>query len=225
MESMFERNKDFYSEEEQTKLRNSVVLQFGVGGIGCITSEILVRSGVGTIILVDKDTFSISNLNRQIGATQETIGLSKVEVMAKRLKSINPNVSIIKVNEFLDESWKNIIPTTDIDIHSVDIVIDATGGVENKILVSDYAKKYNRKLVSGRVYKYNYWIAILHGKTVDDFATNRQGLTPIVTQGVLFMCAGMMSKFICGILLNRIKGYNYLYRYKNNTLELSRTKI
>lgn len=225
MEDMFERNRSFYSEEEQEKLKNSVVLQFGVGGIGCITSEILVRSGVGTIILVDKDVFTISNLNRQIGATQETIGLSKVEVMAERLKSINPNVNVVKVNEFLDESWDNIIPTTNIDVHSIDIVIDATGGIENKILVSNYAKKYTRKLVSGRIYKYDYWVALLDGKTINDFIKTRLGNSPIVTQSSLFMCAGMMSRFISDTILDRLKVYNCVYYYTDGQEITSRRII
>jgi molybdopterin/thiamine biosynthesis adenylyltransferase len=224
---MFERNKGFYSEEEQIKLKNSTVLQIGVGGIGCVTAELLVRSGVGTLILVDGDSFEVTNLNRQIGATQNTLGQNKAVAMSERLKSINPDVNIITVTQFLDKKWGKIIPTTNINVkEKIDIIIDATDGIVNKILVSDYARENGKKLVSGRIYKYSYWVAVLDDtKSVNDFTKNRLGLTPIVNQCTLFECSARMALFVCNSLIERLKDINFVLRYNNKTKTLNKERL
>lgn len=226
MDMMFERNKDFYSEEEQNNLKNSTVLQFGVGGIGCVTAELLVRSGVGTLILVDGDSFEITNLNRQLGATQNTLGINKAVSMAERLKSINPNVNIIAIPQFLTKKWNNIIPTTDINIkEKVDIIIDATDGIANRILVSDYAKKCEKKLVSGRIHRYNYWVAVLdETKHIRNFIKNVPKLKPVVNQCILFMCSSMMALFVCNILTNKTNDINFVIRYNHKEKSMKKER-
>ena len=76
------------------KLKRSKVIVFGVGGVGGYTVEALARSGVGEITVVDNDVVSTSNINRQIIATVDTVGKDKVEVIKKRILSINPNCKV-----------------------------------------------------------------------------------------------------------------------------------
>ena len=81
-------------DEAMERLSSSTVAVFGIGGVGGYTAEALARSGVGTLVLVDSDTVALTNLNRQIIATKETVGRSKVEVMKERILSINPEARV-----------------------------------------------------------------------------------------------------------------------------------
>ena len=81
-------------QEAQEKLKLANVLIVGCGGIGCTTAEMLARAGLGQISLIDADTIEVSNLQRQIGFTQHDVGYYKSEVLAKRLKQINPYIDI-----------------------------------------------------------------------------------------------------------------------------------
>jgi tRNA A37 threonylcarbamoyladenosine dehydratase len=90
----FSRTGLLLGEESLTKLANSRVAVFGVGGVGGYVVEALVRSGVGTLDLIDNDDVSISNINRQIIATTKTVGCSKVQVAKERALEINPKVVV-----------------------------------------------------------------------------------------------------------------------------------
>ncbi len=103
---------------------------FGVGGVGSWTAEALVRSGVGHITIVDADTVAASNVNRQLMATTSTIGQSKVEVLARRLKEINPDVAV---------DAREVLYTADtacqFDLDGYDYVIDAIDSLAHKALL------------------------------------------------------------------------------------------
>ena len=90
----FCRTELLVGEEGINKLHNSKVIVFGIGGVGSFVVEALTRAGVGNLILVDNDTICISNLNRQIHATQATVGMIKVEAMKERVISINPKCNV-----------------------------------------------------------------------------------------------------------------------------------
>ena len=110
------------------KLASSHVAVFGIGGVGGAVCEALARSGVGSIDLIDADTVEESNINRQFVATQETIGRYKTEVMAERIKAINPEC-IVKTYELF------YLPETagQIDLSGCDYLIDAIDTVTAKI--------------------------------------------------------------------------------------------
>ena len=91
MEDRFSRSRMLLGEAAMNKLAASRVAVFGVGGVGGYVVEALARSGVGEIDLIDNDEVVLSNLNRQIIATMDTIGRDKVDVMAERILSINPD--------------------------------------------------------------------------------------------------------------------------------------
>lgn len=97
---LFSRTAMLLGDNAQDKLVATRVAIFGIGGVGGYAFEALVRAGVGTIHVIDADTVSESNLNRQILATRDTVGRVKVEVAKQRALSINPNVKIITSNEF-----------------------------------------------------------------------------------------------------------------------------
>ena len=94
MEHRFSRTELLIGKEALARLKTARVAVFGVGGVGGYAVEALARSGVGSIDLIDHDKISISNLNRQIIATGDTIGRQKVEVMQERILSINPEIKV-----------------------------------------------------------------------------------------------------------------------------------
>lgn len=128
METQFSRTELLLGEEMMNKLKNSRVAVFGVGGVGGYVCEALVRSGVGAFDLIDNDKVCLSNLNRQIIATQKTIGRDKVEVMKERMLDINPEVDVrIHKCFFLPENSDSF------SFHEYDYVVDAVDTVTAKI--------------------------------------------------------------------------------------------
>lgn len=124
---MFERTELIIGKDNLEKLNRSSVLVIGLGGVGGYVVEALVRSGIGKLIIVDNDIVDITNLNRQIIATEEVIGLPKVDVMENRIKSINPNCEVIKLKEF-------ILPEN-IDLlfqEKIDFLVDACDTIVTK---------------------------------------------------------------------------------------------
>lgn len=101
---IFQRTELLIGNENLEKLKNSHIIIFGVGGVGGFVVEALVRSGVGELTVVDFDTVDITNLNRQIIATQNTVGKDKVEVIKERALSINPE---IKINTYKEKFFKD----------------------------------------------------------------------------------------------------------------------
>ena len=97
---MFDRLELLIGKEGLNKLKNSNVLVLGLGGVGGYVTESLVRSGLGNITIVDFDKIDITNLNRQIIATQNNIGKLKTEEFTKRILAINPTINIKCINQF-----------------------------------------------------------------------------------------------------------------------------
>ncbi len=98
----WERNFPSLSAPEQLRLFRSAVLVAGLGGLGGFLAELLARVGVGRLLLADGDHFTPANLNRQLLATQETLGLSKAVVTARRLREINPAILAEPIAHFPD---------------------------------------------------------------------------------------------------------------------------
>ena len=140
---MFSRFELLIGEEKLQQLQNSHVLVFGVGGVGGYVVEALVRSGIGHITIVDNDEVSLTNLNRQIIATRETIGKKKVEVMKERILSINPDCLVTGLEMFyLPENADTI------DLKKYDYVVDAIDTITSKIELAMRCEKLNVPLIS-----------------------------------------------------------------------------
>ncbi len=143
METQFDRTVMLIGDEGLLKLKNSHVAVFGVGGVGGYVSEALVRSGVGAFTLVDMDTVSITNLNRQIIALHSTVGRFKTEVMRERMLDINPKVKVEVRNCFyLPEN------ADEFDFSEYDYVVDAVDTVTAKLSIIERAKAANVPVIS-----------------------------------------------------------------------------
>lgn len=140
---MFSRFELLVGEEAIQKLNQSHVCVFGVGGVGGYVVEALVRSGIGHVTIVDNDVLSLSNLNRQIIATQNSIGLSKVEVMKERILSIRPDCDVKTLQMFY-------LPENADSIHLMeyDYVIDAIDTVTSKIELAMRCEQLKVPLIS-----------------------------------------------------------------------------
>ncbi len=143
MEDQFSRTRLLLGDDGMDKLRNARVAVFGIGGVGGYAAEALVRSGVGTIDLFDSDVVSLTNLNRQIIATTETIGRYKVDVMKERALSINPEITVNTHNCFyLPEN------AGDYDLSQYSCIIDAVDTVTAKLELAVRANAASVPLIS-----------------------------------------------------------------------------
>lgn len=143
MRDSMERTALLLGEEAVELLAKKHVIVFGVGGVGGYVCEALGRVGVGRLTIVDKDTVSESNINRQIIATYDTIGEAKTAVMAKRLHSINPDCTVTEREcFFLPENADTF------DFHEYDYVVDAVDTVTAKIEIIRRAKEAGVPVIS-----------------------------------------------------------------------------
>lgn len=139
----FQRFEMLAGKDAVLALKNKKVIVFGVGGVGGYVCEALCRSGVGRIDVVDNDTVSTTNINRQIIATTKTVGMNKTTVMAERMKEINPDISVKEFNMFY-------LPETadEIDLSEYDFVVDAIDTVSGKIELAVRCQRLGVPLVS-----------------------------------------------------------------------------
>lgn len=143
MENQFSRSNALLGEVNMEKLKRARVAIFGVGGVGGYAIEALARSGIGEFLLVDKDTISITNINRQIIASHDTLGMDKIEAMKQRILSINPNAKVeVRKCFFLPEN------KDEFDFSSYDYVIDAVDTVTAKIALILKAKEQRVPIIS-----------------------------------------------------------------------------
>ncbi len=143
MLNRFSRTELLLGEEGMEKLKKSRVIVFGVGGVGGYAVEAFARSGVGAIDLVDNDVVSLTNINRQIIATDQTVGKYKVDVAAARIADIAPDCAVRTFKTFY-------LPETeqDFDFHGYDYVIDAIDTVAGKIALVKNAKACGTPVIS-----------------------------------------------------------------------------
>ncbi len=130
-------------QQAMKKLADSRVAVFGIGGVGGYTVEALMRSGLGTIDLIDNDCVSLTNINRQIYATFETMGRYKVDVAAERIMQINPNATVHTYKTFY-------LPETadQFDFSEYDYVVDAIDTVTGKIALAVNAAAAGTPIIS-----------------------------------------------------------------------------
>ena len=128
-------------EDAMRNLAKSRVALFGVGGVGAAAAEALARGGVGEIDLIDNDIVSITNINRQLCALDSTVGKLKVEVVAARLRDINPQIKVNIHPIFF-------LPETELDLSVYDYIIDAIDTVSAKIEIAVRAKNCGVPVIS-----------------------------------------------------------------------------
>ena len=140
---IFDRTEILLGQDALSKLNNSSVAVFGVGGVGSYTVEALVRGGVGSLYLYDGDVVSETNINRQLVATTKTVGIPKVEVAAEHAIEVNPQINVCAEKLFF-----NAENADSIDFSKFDYVVDAIDTVSSKLLLIEKAKTYNVPVIS-----------------------------------------------------------------------------
>lgn len=139
----FSRNELAIGKEGLDKLKNSTVAVLGIGGVGTFAAEALARSGVGKLVLIDKDDVDITNINRQIIALLSTIGRPKVELMKERIADINPDCEVVALKMFYtEETYEEIFA------HDLDFVVDASDTIAYKIHIMKECLKRNIPIIS-----------------------------------------------------------------------------
>ena len=141
MNEIFSRNELYWGEAFQKNLASKNICILGLGGVGGYTAEMLVRAGIHNLTLVDFDTVSTSNINRQIIALQSTVGQKKTALFEKRLKDINPNINLKLVDDFYSENLK-------LDFTEFDYVVDAIDSLRSKIHLLETCYKLNVPIIS-----------------------------------------------------------------------------
>jgi tRNA A37 threonylcarbamoyladenosine dehydratase len=141
-QEIFDRSRRLVGDEVMEKLAAAKVAVCGLGGVGSFAAEALVRSGVGQITLIDFDTVTASNINRQLPALQSTIGLAKADVLAERFRDINPHCHITIHKQFITED------NVDVLLNDVDYVLDAIDSLPGKVAIIKYCRDNGLAIIS-----------------------------------------------------------------------------
>ncbi len=143
MLNQFSRTELCFGRDGMQKLKNAHVAVFGIGGVGGHAVEALVRSGIGAITLIDNDDVSLTNVNRQMVATLDTVGQPKVDAAAVRIRSISPECQVTAMQKFfLPENAQEY------DFAQYDYIVDAIDTVSGKIALAQLAQEYNIPIIS-----------------------------------------------------------------------------
>lgn len=143
MPDQFSRTQLLIGSNAVSRLKSSRVAVFGIGGVGSYTVEALARSGVGTLDLIDNDTVSLTNLNRQLIALHSTVGKYKVDAAKERLLDINPD---IKINTY--KTFYTTETAADFDFSQYDYIVDAIDTVSGKIELIMQANQVQVPIIS-----------------------------------------------------------------------------
>lgn len=213
-----------FGKEAQDKLAAAKILVIGAGGLGCPALQYLAGAGVGTLGIVDFDTVSITNLHRQTLYTTEDVGKPKVAVAAKRLKALNPEISIINYPTQLNN--QNALEI----VEKYDLVIDGTDNFATRYLLNDACVLLDKPLIYGAVMRFEGQVGVMNLES-NHLKTNYRDLFPKPPDaasapscnevGVLGVLPGIIGtwqaseaiKIIAGIgtpLANKILTYNLL---------------
>ena len=139
----FTRMEMLVGEDGIRCLSSAKIAGFGLGGVGSYVAEALARCGVGSLTLVDHDTVSVTNINRQLYALHSTIGRAKVQVAKERIRDINEDILVHIYETFYNEDTASLF-----DFQMYDYVVDAIDTVSSKLLLIETAKKYGVPIIS-----------------------------------------------------------------------------
>ena len=144
MTNWLERTELLLGEDKLNILKNANVLVVGVGGVGAYAAEMIVRSGVGRMTIADADKVSETNINRQLVALHSTIGREKCDILADRLKDINPELQLTVVNRFIKDDETDAL----LDSDKFDYVVDAIDTLSPKLALIKGALDRRIRIVS-----------------------------------------------------------------------------
>jgi tRNA A37 threonylcarbamoyladenosine dehydratase len=139
-----ERTELLLNREQMQRLHDAHIAVIGLGGVGAYAAEMLARAGVGSLLILDSDNVSVSNRNRQLLALESTTGRPKTEVMAERLRDINPDLSLTIINDYLtQENVEQLLAG-----HQIDFLVDAIDTLSPKIALIRHCVSNKIPLVS-----------------------------------------------------------------------------
>lgn len=142
-DNWLERTELLFGSEKLERLRGKHVLVVGLGGVGAYAAEMIARAGVGRMTIVDGDKVSVSNINRQLPALHSNIGKPKAEIMAARLRDINPDIDLTVINDFVkDERMEQLLD------NEYDYVVDAIDTISPKLFLILHCLNRKLKIVS-----------------------------------------------------------------------------
>ncbi|WP_293871448.1 tRNA threonylcarbamoyladenosine dehydratase [Flavobacterium sp.] len=143
MKKWQERTALLFKEEGLQNLQNAHVMVVGLGGVGSFAAEFLARAGVGTMTIIDGDSVDITNINRQLPALHSTVGMPKVQVVGDRLLDINPDLNLIRIEEFLtpDRAFEIVDK-------KFDYVLDCIDSITPKLNLIIACKRKRVKIIS-----------------------------------------------------------------------------
>lgn len=147
METMYQRTEILLGSESVENLKSKTVVVCGVGGVGSFVVEAIARIGILNIIVIDKDIVDITNINRQLVATNKTVGMDKVEVVKERILDINKEANVIAIKENItplniDEIFNNI------NVEKIDYIVDCVDNIDAKVAIISKATKENINCIS-----------------------------------------------------------------------------
>jgi molybdopterin/thiamine biosynthesis adenylyltransferase len=154
------RQMSIVTKSQQTRFKESKIVVIGCGGLGGTVVEMLARMGVGELNIVDKDSFDMSNLNRQLMSSIESLGKCKSEVTKEKIRLINPYVKVNAFNEELNEENLEKI------IGSCDIAIDALDNLLTRVLVNRYTKEKEIPFIHGAIHGTIGQLTVFNDKTI-----------------------------------------------------------
>lgn len=143
MSDFLQRTRLLFGDASVEKLKKSCVAIFGIGGVGGHAAEAVVRSGIGKLIVADRDAVDVTNINRQAVADISTVGKYKTDVMETRAKIINPDIETVKFNHSFSDDYDIVFAN-----HRVDVVIDCIDDVTAKINLICYCKQHDIPIIS-----------------------------------------------------------------------------
>lgn len=143
MQNAFSRMEILLGNAGVDKLSKAKIAVFGLGGVGSYVVEALARCGVGSLTLIDHDTVSLTNINRQLFALRSTIGKSKVQVAKNRIKDIDDNILVHTYETFYNEDTADMF-----DFSAYDYIVDAIDTVTSKLLIIEKAKACHTPIIS-----------------------------------------------------------------------------
>lgn len=143
MDELFSRTTALLGEDALIKLQQAKVAVFGLGGVGGQVAESLARAGVGTLVLIDHDVVSVSNINRQVIALKSTVGKKKTAVMGRRIKDINPDCTVIEKDLFFLPDCEETVITSDMAY-----VADCIDTVSGKLEIISQAQALSVPVIS-----------------------------------------------------------------------------
>ena len=199
MEERYSRNLPAVSEEDMRRIRKSRVLVAGCGGLGGFIIEYLARMGVDAITAVDGDVFCESNLNRQLLSSTDNMGTNKAVAAAERIKSVNPEVKVTAVPEFLTKE------NADKLLADSDIVLDALDNVASRHILEDAAANAHLAIVHGAISGWDLQVMLvepgsgmLHKLYPVGSAPGTKTSLPFTPAACAALQVSMAVRYLCG---------------------------